>query len=252
MDKAFLAREAELNPLHRVHNDLDLARRPRHLGIVLDGNRRWARAQKFGDVSDGHRIGFGKIPEVLSWCDARGIEFVTLWMLSTDNVRNRSQTELEALYEIDEDIVRKLIASQRFRLRLLGCAEMLPDRLTSVLRMAEEETANLKGMQVNLAIAYGGREDLMRSIHSLVADILATGDRRITLERLAAHLSTAGQPDPDLIIRTSGEMRMSGFLLWQAALAEFYFCDCYWPDFSESELDNALSAYGGRNRRFGA
>ncbi|MFY0535194.1 polyprenyl diphosphate synthase [Nannocystis pusilla] len=245
-----LARGAD--PDCQIQGNLDRDRLPKHLGIVLDGNRRWARARRYLDVSEGHRIGFEKIPEVLAWCDDRGIRTVTLWMLSSDNIRNRSQTELEALYEIDEDVVRKLVATRRFRVRLIGCSEMLPDRLSALLREAEQETAQLDAIQVNLAIGYGGREDLLDAISSLITESLATGDTDITAERLAAHLSTAGQPDPDLIIRTSGEKRTSGFLLWQAALAEYYFCDCHWPDFSESDLDEALRTYGARQRRFGA
>jgi short-chain Z-isoprenyl diphosphate synthase len=224
---------------------------PHHVGIVLDGNRRWARAHGFQDVSEGHRIGFGKIPEVLSWCDAARIQIVTLWMLSVDNVKNRSQAELDALYEIDEDVVTKLVARRHFRLRFIGTPEILPARLVGVLRAAEAATRDLSGMQVNLGIAYGGREDLWGAVRSLVAEAVATGDGSVTQERLGAHLSTAGQPDPDLIIRTSGEKRTSGFMLWQAALAEFYFCDCPWPDFSEAELSRALTAYGSRDRRFG-
>lgn len=201
--------------------------------------------------NDGHRIGFGRIPEVLSWCDAAGIKVITLWMLSTENVKGRPQTELDALYEIDEDVVRKLVALQRFRLTFLGVPEVLPERLVAVLREAEKETADLDGMQVNLAIAYGGREEMVRAISAIVAEALATGDTKITPERIAAHLGTAGQPDPDLIIRTSGEIRTSGFLLWQAAASEYFFCDGHWPEFSESDLHNALSTYRARERRFG-
>jgi len=227
------------------------SQRPRHVGIVLDGNRRWARQNGYQDVSEGHRIGFGKIPEVMDWCDAAGIEVVTLWMLSTDNVRSRSKAELEALYEIDADVAMKLVARRRFRVRFLGDAALLPERLVSVLREAEEQTRDIKGMQVNMGIAYGGREELLQAIQSLVVDAKSSRDTLVTEERLAAHLMTAGLPDPDLIIRTSGENRTSGFLLWQAALSEFYFAQCYWPDFSEDELHRALLAYSRRDRRFG-
>lgn len=225
--------------------------RPRHLGIVLDGNRRWARKNGYQDVSEGHRIGFGKIPDVMGWCDDAGIEMVTLWMLSTDNVKNRAKDELEALYEIDEDVARKLVATQRFRVRFLGNASVLPERLVSVLREAEEQTRSNKGLQVNMGIAYGGREELLQAVQSLVVEAKSSGNTLVTEERIAAHLLTAGMPDPDLIIRTSGESRTSGFLLWQAALAEFYFASCYWPDFSEDELERALQAYSKRDRRFG-
>lgn len=228
-----------------------VSRKPRHVGIVLDGNRRWARKNGYEDVSEGHRIGFGKIPEVMGWCEGAGIEVVTLWMLSTDNVKNRSKTELEALYEIDADVARKLAARQRFRVRFLGNPTVLPEKLVSVLRDAEAQTCNIQGMHVNMAIAYGGREELLQAIQALVLEAGSSGDSSVTEERLRAHLMTAGMPDPDLIIRTSGELRTSGFLLWQAAHAEFYFSNCYWPDFSEEELHRALLAYSKRERRFG-
>lgn len=226
-------------------------RRPRHVGIVLDGNRRWARNNNLADVSEGHRIGFGRIPEVMGWCEEAGLEVVTLWMLSTDNILSRSQTELDALYEIDIDVARKLAALQRYRVKLVGDAAMLPPTLVAALREAEAATRHLAGMQINMGIAYGGREDLLQAVRSLVADAAATGDTTVSAERLSAHLMTAGQPDPDLIIRTSGEQRMSGFLLWQAALAEFYFSSLYWPEFSKEELHQALLTYSRRNRRFG-
>jgi short-chain Z-isoprenyl diphosphate synthase len=231
---------------------IDQTQTPRHLAIILDGNRRWARKQGLHDVSDGHRIGFGRIPQILSWCDTAGIKFVTLWMLSLDNIKNRLQAELDALYEIDADVVRKLVALGCYRLNFLGAPAALPEKLVAVLRDAEQETRAIDGMQVNLAIAYGGREDLLGAIAALVSEAVATGDTRITAESIAAHLGTTGQPDPDLIIRTSGEIRTSGFLLWQAALAEYYFCDCHFPEFGESDLHKALSAYRARNRRFGS
>lgn len=225
---------------------------PRHVGIVLDGNRRWARANNLASVSEGHRIGFGRIPEVMGWCEEAGIEVVTLWMLSTDNVLNRAQAELDALYEIDADVAEMLVATGRYRVRLVGHAEMLPPTLVAALRRAEAQTRDVDGMQINMGIAYGGREDLLQAVRSLVAEAMNTGDATVTAARLAAHLMTAGQPDPDLIIRTSGEQRTSGFMLWQAALAEFYFSSQFWPEFSKEELYRALLAFGKRERRFGS
>src|SRR5262249_30886382 len=126
---------------------------PRHVGIVLDGNRRWARERGYQDISEGHRIGFGKIPDVLSWCDAAGIQIVTWWRLPEDNVKTRSHPELDALFEIDEDVVRKLHARRCFRVRFIGAPEILPERLVKALREAEDATRHLPGMQVNLGIA---------------------------------------------------------------------------------------------------
>jgi short-chain Z-isoprenyl diphosphate synthase len=224
---------------------------PRHVGIILDGNRRWARKRDYADVSTGHSVGFAKIPELLSWCDEIGLTVVTLWMLSDDNIRSRSQSELNALYAIGECIVRKLSDDRRFRLRVVGSLDLLPPRLAVLLREAMDATHDVDGMHVNLAIGYGGRRDLLCAIQALVRDIHDTGDPTITAERLAGHLSTAGQPDPDLIIRPSGEYRTSGFLLWQAAFAELYFCDCLWPDFSKAHLLDAMQAFRQRQRRYG-
>jgi short-chain Z-isoprenyl diphosphate synthase len=225
---------------------------PRHVGIVLDGNRRWARRQGLPTAGHGHRAGFSKIPEVTSWCDELGIGVVTLWMLSDDNIAHRSAAELDDLYAINQDVVRKLVADSRWRLRHIGYAELLPDCLTGLLREAEHATRDSGGMLVNLALAYGGRADLLTAVRSLMRDTRAGRAVEVTEQELSRRLSTAGQPDPDLIIRPSGELRTSGFLLWQAALAELYFCDALWPDFSRADLDDAVRAYARRHRRLGA
>jgi short-chain Z-isoprenyl diphosphate synthase len=225
---------------------------PRHVAFILDGNRRWARKEGYQNVSVGHQVGFAKIPDVLSWCEVAGIETVTLWMLSTDNIRNRAQAELDALYEIDEDIIKKLVDLRRFRLTFIGVPGDLPARLVAQLRDAEERTRDIKGLRANLAIAYGGKDDILQAVNTAVAEALKRGeDPRVTAEQVEAHLWTAGQLNPDLVIRTSGECRTSGFLMWQSAAAEYFFCDCFWPAFSEVYLREALLAYGTRERRFG-
>lgn len=224
---------------------------PRHVAFVLDGNRRWARAHGYEDVSEGHRIGFAKIPAVLSWCEALGIETVTLWMLSTDNIRNREQAELEALYEIDEDVINKLVALGRFRLTFVGVPDDLPAKLVAQLRDAEVKTRHIQGLRANLAIAYGGKDEIVQAVNAAIRAARGAAEIQLTAQQIEAHLWTAGQPEPDLIIRTSGEHRTSGFLMWQAASAEYVFCDCRWPAFSESELHEAVRAYGMRERRFG-
>lgn len=225
---------------------------PRHVGIVLDGNRRWARRHGHSDVTEGHRVGFGKIPEVLDWCSELGIGVVTLWMLSTENIANRSAAELTSLYEIDEKVIRGLTADRRWRLHPIGRLDLLPAPLTEALREAEQTTRNVQGTLVNLAVAHGGRDDLLTAVRALVRDALRTGDPAVDARRLETHLSTAGQPDVDLVIRPSGELRTSGFLLWQAATAELYFCDRLWPDFDRTDLLDAVHAYRRRHRRLGA
>ncbi len=246
-ESAFALLELEPGPEHTEPIPV-----PRHVAFVLDGNRRWARKQGYQNVSIGHRIGFAKIPGILSLCESLGIETVTLWMLSTDNIRNRAQSELDALYEIDKDIIEQLVDLGRFRLTFLGVPGDLPERLVAQLRDAEDKTRNNTGLRANLAIAYGGKDDILQAVNTAVAEALETGkDPHITAEHVKAHLWTAGQPNPDLIIRTSGEHRTSGFLMWQAAGAEYFFCDCHWPAFSEADLREALLAYSTRERRFG-
>ncbi|MGW0841767.1 polyprenyl diphosphate synthase [Streptomyces sp. NPDC002787] len=227
---------------------------PRHLGIVLDGNRRWARARGLTLPREGHLIGFAKIPDVLDWCEEFGIEIVTPWMPSDDNIRNRSQDELSDLYAIDADVITRLATSGRWRLHPIGDLELLPAWLAARLRAAEAETDGCGGMLVNLALGYGGRRDVLSAVRALIEEVAAgrTLPGTITEAALARHLSTAGQPDPDLVIRPSGEVRTSGFLLWQAALAEYYFCDRLWPDCNRADLLDALRAYSRRQRRLGA
>jgi short-chain Z-isoprenyl diphosphate synthase len=223
-----------------------------HLGVVLDGNRRWAREHGLDPVSEGHRIGFGKIPELLSWCDELRIPVVTIWMLSDDNIAQRPPAELAELYAIDVRVVERLRAEGRWRLHHIGRTELLPEKLVKTLRDAEHSTAAHSAMLVNLAIGYGGRSDVVGAIRSMMAD--AADGRAVlpTEDEISRRLSTSGQPDPDLVIRPSGVSRTSGFMIWQAALAELYFCDRLWPDFTRADLLHAVSSYERRARRLGA
>ncbi|MEV5279787.1 polyprenyl diphosphate synthase [Streptomyces sp. NPDC006692] len=220
---------------------------PSHVGIVLDGNRRWARRHRLSP-SDGHRIGFGKIPQVLSWCEEAGISFVTLWMLSTDNLR-RDREEVDALMEIITAAALQLAWSQRWRIHHLGDADLLPPHVAAAVRHAETTTAEVPNrLTVNLAIAYGGRSEITGGIRRLLADWAGEGispgeaAKRITSEDLHQFVSR-GQPDPELLIRTSGEQRGSGFLLWTAADARLWFTRTHWPDFSRDDLARALAEH---------
>ena len=228
---------------------------PRHIGVILDGNRRWARS--FGEsTAAGHQRGAEKILEFLGWTDDLGIEVVTLWMLSTDNL-SRSQEELSALLDIIEDAVRDLADSGRWRLRVMGRLDLLPERLTAALREAQQRTAAVDGLQVNVAIGYGGRHEIADAVRSYLREQAAAGARlqdlaeNLDVEHIEEHLYTKGQPDPELVIRTSGEQRLGGFLLWQSAHSEFYFCEAYWPDFRRVDYLRALRAYSQRERRLG-
>ena len=229
---------------------------PRHVGVILDGNRRWAKG--IGeDTAHGHRAGGDKVLEFLGWCDEAGVEHVTLWMLSTDNLA-RPAGELAALFEIIEDVVDRIAASGRWRVHPVGALDLLPAGMAQRLKEHEDRTQALTGMHVNVAIGYGGRREIADAVRSLLQEHAARGTsieelaEILDVEHIAQHLYTRGQPDPELVIRTSGEQRLSGFLLWQSAHSEFYFCEALWPDFRHVDFLRALRAYAQRERRFGA
>ncbi|HWS58115.1 MAG TPA: isoprenyl transferase [Actinotalea sp.] len=228
---------------------------PRHIGVILDGNRRWAR-NLGASASTGHRRGADKISDLLRWCEEVGVEVVTLWMLSTDNL-SRDPDELAELLGIIGDAVTDLAATGRWRLQVMGSLELLPPDAAATLRAAEERTADVVGLHVNVAVGYGGRREIADAVRALLREHASTGTSleeladAFDVEHIAEHLYTKGQPDPDLVIRTSGEQRLGGFLLWQSAHSEFYFCEAYWPDFRRVDFLRALRAYAVRERRLG-
>ena len=230
---------------------------PRHVGIIGDGNRRWARASGKDDVSAGHRRGADKFEDVLRWCEDAGVEVVTLWVLSTDNL-SRPASELDPLLRIISDLVEDLAGPQeRWRIKVVGALDLLPPETAQLLKAASERTADRSGVAVNIAVGYGGRREIADAVRSLLHEHAAAGTsieelaELLDVDHIADHLYTRGQPDPDLVIRTSGEQRLSGFLLWQSVHSEFYFCDAYWPDFRRIDFLRALRAYADRQRRFG-
>ena len=232
--------------------------RPRHVGVMLDGNRRWAREAGFTDVNDGHRVGARRIIDLLGWCREAGVELVTLWLLSTDNV-NRPEHELKPLLEIIGDVIDELAEpDMRWRLRIIGALEVLPPEVAERLSAAAQRTAGRGGMQVNIAVGYGGRREIADAVRKLLQQHAEAGwtieelAEVLDVDHIAEHLYTSGQPDPDLVIRTSGEQRLSGFLMWQSAHSEFWFCEAYWPDFRRTDFLRALRDYAIRHRRFGS
>jgi short-chain Z-isoprenyl diphosphate synthase len=239
----------------RIQRQLDRSRIPQHVAVVLDGNRRWARA--FGaPTSSGHQAGAAKAREFLGWCDELDVKLVTLFLLSTDNL-NRPDDELVPLLGIIENLIGDLTAAGRWRIRPVGALDLLPDRTASVLKEAADRTRGVAGMHVNVAVGYGGRREIADAVRALVHEHADKGTsieelaEVITVEHIAEHLYTKGQPDPDLVIRASGEQRLSGFLLWQSANSEFYFCEALWPDFRRIDFLRALRSYAERERRFG-
>ncbi len=228
---------------------------PHHVGIILDGNRRWAKALGVA-AAKGHRQGADHVNEVLGWCDESGIEIVTLWMLSTENLA-RSAGELTELLEIIVSLVETLSQTRRWRLRVIGDLELLPADIAQRIYKATAVTENVVGMTVNVAVGYGGRQEVTRAVRSYLAEqeqqgkTLAQVAESISVKDITDNMYTSGQPDPDLIIRTSGEQRMSGFMLWQTVHTEFYFCETYWPDFRRTDFLRALRDYSLRERRRG-
>jgi short-chain Z-isoprenyl diphosphate synthase len=229
---------------------------PRHVGVILDGNRRWARAYGAG-AAEGHRAGADRILDFLGWCEDAGVERVTLWLLSTDNL-GRPPQELADLLGIIEDVVGRLAGARRWRVHPVGALDLLPASTARRLKEYEESSRDVQGIHVNVAIGYGGRREIADAVRSLLHDQAQQGRsieelaEILDVEHIAEHLYTRGQPDPDLVIRTSGEQRLSGFLLWQSAHSEFYFCEALWPDFRKVDFLRALRSYSQRHRRFGA
>ncbi|WBB77472.1 isoprenyl transferase [Micromonospora sp. WMMD882] len=231
---------------------------PRHVGVMCDGNRRWAREMGYVDPNDGHRVGAAKIKDVLGWCDQAGIGHVTLYLLATDNLR-RPARELDPLLQIIEDLVTELAeAGNPWRLRMVGALDLLPAQTATALKAAEERTRDRAGgAQVNIAVGYGGRREITDAVRSLLLEYASSGGTLeelaevLDVEHIAEHLYTRGQPDPDLVIRTSGEQRLSGFMLWQSAHSEFYFCELNWPEFRRVDFLRALRSYANRQRRYG-
>ena len=242
----------------RLRSEIDPDRLPRHVAVLADGNRRWARMNAPGEpLVVGYQAGADKLEEFVEWCDEVGIGVVTLWVLSTENLTRSEKAEIKPLLGVIERLLLDLAATARWRVKAVGDLTLLPDAMGESLRRAEVDTAAADGMQVNVAVAYGGRRELRDAVRSLLAREAAKGTElselasTLEMDDIAEHLYTAGQPDPDLIIRTSGEQRLSGFLMWQSAHSEFYFCEALWPDFRRVDFLRALRSYANRERRYG-
>lgn len=228
---------------------------PRHVGVILDGNRRWAH--QIGEQSEtGHKVGADKALEFLGWSEEVGIPVVTLWMLSTDNLR-RSGDELTKLFDIICTVVEQIASLGRWHLRLLGNLALLPDQVQKRLQQAVSQTRTDSPLTVNIAVGYGGREEITEAVRNLLLEkaqagvTLETVARELSVDAITSHVYTAGQPDPDLVIRTSGEQRLSGFLMWQSTHSEYYFCEAFWPDFRKIDFYRALRDFALRERRLG-
>jgi short-chain Z-isoprenyl diphosphate synthase len=233
---------------------------PKHIGIIMDGNRRFARTVGL-DLKAGHDYGADKAREVLDWCLELGIEHVTLWGFSTEN-RSRTPDEVSHLHSLFANQAKQLkddprVHKNRVRVRIIGNIEDFPEEAREALREVERATESYHDICLNVALGYGGREEIVAAVRQLLRSKLESGCeadelvRAIDAEEIGRHLYTAGMPDPDFVIRTSGEVRMSGFLLWQTAYSEFYFCDAFWPEFRKIDFLRAMRSFQARERRFG-
>ena len=242
---------------NRLRRFLATQQLPRHIAMIIDGNRRWAKLRELETAAHGHRAGAAKYREFLVWCDDLGISVATLYLLSTDNLSGRPREELDGLFEIIGDLAEDLSHFRDWRVQHVGSTDGLPQRLKQQLAEAQKSTANNTGLHVNLAIGYGGRREIADAMRSIVRSHESGGGTLdalaeiLTPELIGEHLYTGGQPDPDLVIRTSGEQRLSDFMLWQSAHSEFYFVEALGPDLREVDLLRALRDFSRRQRRFG-
>ncbi|MDT0449072.1 polyprenyl diphosphate synthase [Streptomyces hesseae] len=224
---------------------------PRHLAVILDGNRRWAERHGL-PLADAYQAGAGRVRELLCWCDELGIPYVTVWALSQDNLY-REPKVVDHIVEAITAGLRRIAAEGRWSIRIIGSLEHLPHQeQAAALRAVERDSAIATGARLVVAVVYDGRREIVAAVRELIcAYVDGSLAGELTEQRLESFLSTAGHPDVDLLIRTSGESRLSGFMLWQTAYAEFYFTPTYWPDFDRRHFGYALTAYAERDRRRG-
>jgi short-chain Z-isoprenyl diphosphate synthase len=223
---------------------------PQHVAVVMDGNRRWARSMGYENPNVGHRYGAEHVEDLLDWCAELGIHRVTVYVCSSDNLHKRDSDEVDHLMRMVEEV---LVGRRRkeWQLHVAGRLDALPASTRNALKMAVEESDET-GLHLTIAIAYDGRDEIVDAVRSLLDHEAANGATmedlatRLSTEDIARHLYTSGQPDPDLIIRTSGERRISGFLIWQAVQSELYFADVYWPGFRKRDFKRALRSYARR------
>jgi short-chain Z-isoprenyl diphosphate synthase len=259
-------RNKMLAPIYRVY-ERRLLRHvltfpiPRHIGLILDGNRRFGRRANLNDPKDIYMAGANKLDDLLDWCFELAIPAITIWVFSTEN-HKRPPEEVTGILAAVEKKLKSLASddqfhSRRIRVRAVGRLELLPPSTLAAVRTAEAATGDYNGMHLTIAAAYGGREEIVDAVRGLLREQLAQNKTLkevvdlVTPEAIGRSLYAPDLPDPDLIIRTSGEIRLSGFLLWQSVFSEFYFTDVYWPAFRRIDFLRALRAFQQRRRRFG-
>jgi len=224
---------------------------PQHVGFIMDGNRRWAKEKNLPTL-EGHRKGlYDALIPLLDHCYNKGIRYITVWAFSTENW-DRSKREIDYLIGLMEQIFREKLDEldeKGVKINPIGRLTDYPQKTQELARKAKEKTANNDKLIFNIGLSYGGRDEIVTATRNIIRDGLKPEE--VTEEKFSEYIFEAGQPDPDIIVRTSGEQRLSGFLMWQSAYAELYFTKTYWPDFDEKELDKLIAEYSGRERRFG-
>lgn len=228
---------------------------PKHIAIIMDGNRRWAREKKM-PVKLGHKTGADTLEKITKYANSIGIKYLTVYAFSTENW-NRSEEEVSALMLLLKNYIddfSKRADLENIKINVIGDLKRLSEDLQKSITKCVQRTIENTGLTLNIAFNYGGRAELVKATKEIVEAVKSgkISSEDITEETIENHLYTAGMPEPDLMIRTSGEMRTSGFLLWQMSYTEFLFIDKYWPDFEEKDLDFAIEEYKKRNRKFGA
>ncbi|MDY5594301.1 MAG: polyprenyl diphosphate synthase [Oscillospiraceae bacterium] len=231
---------------------VDFARLPRHVAIILDGNGRWAKARGLPRTA-GHGAGAEAFRRIGNYCKDIGIEYLTVYAFSTENWK-RPPEEVRTIMAIFEKYMMEALSimeRDRFKMRFFGDLTALSPRLQELMAAAEEKSTHYEGCQMNMCINYGGRDEIIRAVRRYAQEFKDGTAPELTEETFGNYLYSAGIPDPDLIIRTSGEERLSNFLPWQGAYSELYFTDVLWPDFTERDMDAALAEFQRRDRRFG-
>ena len=221
---------------------------PTHIAVIMDGNGRWAKKRLLPRTA-GHKVGLDRLVDLVTNCNNIGIKYLTVYAFSTENLK-REAGEVSALFDLAAKGIieyEKRLMAKNCRLKILGDLSLAPETLANSMRGVEERLSGNTGLTLCIAFCYGGRQDIVNAVNRIIAD----GVREVDTESFKKYLYTADIPDPDLIIRTSGEERISNFLLYQSAYSEYYFTDTYWPDFDLACLEKAIEAYGNRKRRYG-
>ena len=256
-----------LRPIYKIYeiilwSQICCGPMPRHVAIIPDGNRRWAKIRGF-DSKYGHEIGYKKLKEVLNWLWDLGIRAVTIYAMSYENCLKRPKDEREHLIKLLEEGIHELLNNgevdrRKVRVKFIGRLDLIPQRVLNLIKTLEEYSSKYSERYLNIAVCYGGRQEIINAVKNIVKDAKrgAINEEEINEELFrkylwVSHLSEYDLEEPDLVIRTSGELRISNFLLWQIAYSELYFCDVFWPEFRRIDLWRAIRSYQKRERRFG-